>query len=125
MKLIVTAMAALLFALGASAVEIEVEIFGTIEDPASSGLEAGDSVQASFNYESSASESPTGNYLGAAYNLFVLLIDESEGGAFVSTVNQPDGDLFIGTDEFSLYYGPEPLQQNSASGSSALLLLRE
>lgn len=104
--------AAALFSVSASAVEIEVAIFGTISDTGGfDGVEIGDEIQAFFNYESSVPNSGTpGDYPGAAYGLFIVLID-SVGNEFFPFVNQPDGDIFIDpSNNFEMYYGPDLLQ---------------
>ena len=95
------------FAGTAQAGQIDVLFFGTIDFPASSGLEEGDEVQGSFSYDSSATESSTGNFPDTVTNLELILIDVSENGGFETIVVQPDGDIFIGPDSFELYYGPD------------------
>lgn len=103
-----------LLAVGGQAQAIQIDVFftGDIDEPGESGLEAGDAVQGSFSYESGTpvDGSAPGNYPGSVFNLFVELIDVSEAGGFETVVDQPDGDLFIGSNEWDLYYGPDLLQ---------------
>lgn len=104
--------AAALFSVSASAVEVEVAIFGTIDDTGGfDGVEIGDEIQAFFNYESGSPQSAIpGDYPGSAFGLFVVLID-SVGNEFFPFVNQPDGDIFIDpSDNFEMYYGPDAQQ---------------
>ena len=102
---------ATLVAASASAVEIEIYLLGTIEDPASTGLVAfEDQIEITVKYESTPPEGLTGNYPSALYDLEIFLIDDSDG-AFIPTFLSPaTNGVFVGTDEFNVDFGPAPQQ---------------
>lgn len=102
--------AAALLPVSALANQVDVSLFGTIDETGGfDGVEIGDEIQVFFSYDSKAAEGATGNFPGSAFGLFIVLID-SVGNEFFPFVDQPDGDIFISPSEFDMYYGPEPLQ---------------
>ncbi|MEZ6189808.1 MAG: PEP-CTERM sorting domain-containing protein [Phycisphaerales bacterium] len=100
----------------AFAAPVSVFFTGTVDgvaNPESTFIVEGDFVQGSFSYDSEALVTiPPGEYVNVITDLYVEIIqdDGNGGGIAYLVIDNETGDIFVGSDEVSFFYGPPPLQ---------------